>query len=100
MTPIIEILIKHIINDKNYTRTLKIEVITVINRIINFETDVKHLYKSMNFCLLYNKLNEEIIYLTNKQKYFDINLDKNINIYLQQYINEQINLYNKYIIKL
>jgi hypothetical protein len=54
----------------------------------------------MNFCLLYNKLNEEIIYLTNKQKYFDINLDKNINIYLQQYINEQINLYNKYIIKL
>jgi hypothetical protein len=100
MEPIIEILSKNILKNKNYNQSLKNEYITTINRIQTFKTNVQQLYRSMDYNLLYNVLHEEITYSLKQQQYFNKHLDKDVASVLSEYFDVRIQMYNHYMNRL
>ena len=100
MEPSIDILSKNIILNKNYDRVIKENYILTINRISNFKTSVQQLYRQNSFHILYNMFHEEILFLHKQKEVFKNKLKGNSQIILDEYINEQIDLYNHYLNKL
>ena len=100
MEPIIEILSKNIMKNKKYNQYLKNEFISTINRINVIKINVRQLYRSSDFNLLYNVLYEEILYLIKQQQFFNANLYDDVGSILSEYFDARIRLYNHYMNRL
>ena len=100
MEPIIEILAKNIITDKQITKDQKQQFILIINRISSFEITAQQLYRQNAFHTLFNAFHEEIRFLTEQKDFFKDKLKGNILVIFNDYLDTQIKLYNHYLSKL
>jgi hypothetical protein len=100
MEPIIEIISKNIVYNSKYDRRIKDEYVSTINRIYTNSITIMQLYRSMDYPLLYNRLNEEIIYLKQQQSYFNKYFDADVKYILNDFFNERIKLYETHMNKL
>jgi hypothetical protein len=98
MDPIIEILAKNIILDKRISKDVKEQFILIMNRISSFKTIAQQLYRQNSFHTLYNLFHEEIQFLIEQKKGFKDKLKGNTLIIFNEYLDLQINLYNKHIL--
>jgi hypothetical protein len=94
MEPVIEIISKNILSNNRYDKKLKNEFISTINRITLVKQKIIHLYRSMDYVILYNTLYEEIQYLDKQKKYFNQYLEPNLIDILDEYFNNRIEIYN------
>lgn len=100
MNPIIEIVSRNIVYNNKYNQKFKDEYVATINRIGSIKTDMLQRYRSADYVILYNRLHEEIIYLTQQKKYFSEVLDNDVNEIIQEYFDSHINLYDDHIRKM
>jgi hypothetical protein len=100
MNPIIEIVSRNIVYNNKYNQKFKDEYVATINRIGSIKTDMLQRYRSADYVILYNRLHEEIIYLTQQKKYFSEVLDNDVNEIIQEYFDSRINLYDDHIRKM
>jgi hypothetical protein len=79
---------------------MKNEVITTMNRIKHMDNIISQYERTMEHILLYNTLNEEIIYIYNRKilfnKYFNVDETRVFDKYFEQIINR----YNEKILKM
>ena len=100
MEPEIELLSKNFINNNIYSDTNKSDFFILMNRIIMNETILLQMKRSMDYNLLFNTLNEEIIYLSKQLDNFNKYIQEDIKKLFNEYINYYINKYNKMILTL
>lgn len=100
MEPEIELLSKNFINNNIYSDTNKSDFFILMNRIIMNETILLQMKRSMDYNLLFNTLNEEIIYLSKQLENFNKYIQEDIKKIFNEYINYYINKYNKMILTL
>lgn len=100
MEPEIELLSKNFINNNIYSDTNKSDFFILMNRIIMNETILLQMKRSMDYNLLFNTLNEEIIYLSKQLENFNKYIQEDIKKLFNEYINYYINKYNKMILTL
>ena len=98
MEPIIEILAKNIILDKRISKDVKEQFILIMNRISSLKTIAQQLYRQNSFHALYNLFHEEIQFLIEQKKFFKDKLKGNTLIIFNEYLDLQINLYNKHLL--
>jgi hypothetical protein len=79
---------------------MKNEVITTMNRIKHMDNIISQYERTMEHILLYNTLNEEIIYIYNRKilfnKYFNVDETRVFDKYFEQIINK----YNEKLLKM
>jgi hypothetical protein len=79
---------------------MKNEVITTMNRIKHMDNIIAQYERTMEHILLYNTLNEEIIYIYNRKilfnKYFNVDETRVFDKYFEQIINK----YNEKLLKM
>jgi hypothetical protein len=100
MDPIIEILSKNVITNKNYDRYSKENYILIINRISSFKLLAQQLYRQNAYHTLYNAFHEEIFFLTEKKNILKKKLTGNTLLIFNDFIDNQIQIYNHYMHKL
>ncbi len=100
MDPIIEILTKNIMADKNISGNQKQQFILTINRISSFETTVDQLLRQNSYHLLFNVYHEEIKFLENQKHFFAKILKNNVLLVFNDLIDMQIQIYNRKLYKL
>jgi hypothetical protein len=97
MEPEIEFLSRNFISNNIYSDTVKSDYFILMNRIIMNDTVLKQMRRSMDYNLLFNTLNEEIIYLSKRLEYFNKYIQNDIKELFNEYINYYIQEYNKMI---
>ena len=97
MEPEIEFLSRDFISNNIYSDTVKSDYFILMNRIIMNDTVLKQMRRSMDYNLLFNTLNEEIIYLSKRLEYFNKYIQNDIKELFNEYINYYIQEYNKMI---
>ncbi len=97
MEPIIEIIGKNIMHNNMYDQKVKNEFINIINRITYIDRSIEQYRRSMDYILLYNTLNEELIYTIDRKKYLVKYLQKDIKYIIKDFMNNRINLLKKQI---
>jgi len=100
MESILEIVSQNIMYNNQYDRIVKDEFISTINRITFSDKLIEQLTRSMDYVLLYNKLNEELKFVINKRKYFKKKLHGNVRKVLNDYMKNRINELNNLIINM
>ena len=100
MDPLIEILAKNIILDKTIRSTQKKNFILMINRISSFKTIAEQLHRQNAWHLLFNAFHEEIKFLNEQKNYFKDKLKGNTLLIFNDLVDDQIDLYNYYLVKL
>lgn len=88
---------RDIMTDNKYSRDIKCEYLTMMNRMDFIKKEIIQNYRSGNHIILFNRLNEEIIYLEGRKKYFNKILEGNMNIIIQSYLDDRIDIYIKLI---
>jgi hypothetical protein len=97
MDPIIEISLKNILSNKKLSRNEKKQFILIINRISTFEITKNQLQRQNAYHLLFNTLNEEILFLEEQKKFSNNKLSGNIQMFFNDFLLYQINIYKKYL---
>jgi hypothetical protein len=97
MDPIIEISLKNILLNKKINRDEKKQFILIINRLSSFETIRKQLHRQNAYHILFNALNEEILFLEEQKKFLDSKLNGNIQIFFNDFLSHQIEIYKNHI---
>lgn len=100
MELIIEITTKNILNNNEYNQMTKKEFISMINRISFVENQIQQLKRTLDNVILYNVIYDEINYMLLIKKFFKKNLNHNVKIIINNFINSKINYYNQIIINL
>lgn len=95
MDPIVEISLKNILLNKKITRDEKKQFIFIINRISSFDTIKKQLQRQNAYHILFNALNEEILFLEEQILFSNKKLNGNIQIFFNDFLSYQIKLYKE-----
>ena len=95
-----DLTIHNLLSNNSYSTLMKNEVITTMNRIKHMDNIISQYERTMEHILLYNTLNEEIIYIYNRKilfnKYFNVDETRVFDKYFEQIINR----YNEKILKM
>ena len=95
-----DLTIRNLLSNNSYSTLMKNEVITTMNRIKHMDNIIAQYERTMEHILLYNTLNEEIIYIYNRKilfnKYFNVDETKVFDKYFEQIINK----YNEKLLKM
>ena len=97
MDPIIEISLKNILSNKKLTGNEKKQFILIINRISTFEITKNQLQRQNAYHILFNILNEEILFLEEQKKFSNNKLSGNIQTFFNDFLLYQIDIYKKYL---
>lgn len=95
-----DLTIRNLLSNNSYSTLMKNEVITTMNRIKHMDNIIAQYERTMEHILLYNTLNEEIIYIYNRKilfnKYFNVDETRVFDKYFEQIINK----YNEKLLKM
>jgi hypothetical protein len=95
-----DLTIRNLLSNNSYSTLMKNEVITTMNRIKHMDNIIAQYERTMEHILLYNTLNEEIIYIYNRKilfnKYFNVDETRIFDKYFEQIINK----YNEKLLKM
>ena len=95
-----DLTIHNLLSNNSYSILMKNEVITTMNRIKHMDNIISQYERTMEHILLYNTLNEEIIYIYNRKilfnKYFNVDETRVFDKYFEQIINK----YNEKLLKM
>jgi hypothetical protein len=95
-----DLTIHNLLSNNSYSTLMKNEVITTMNRIKHMDNIISQYERTMEHILLYNTLNEEIIYIYNRKilfnKYFNVDETRVFDKYFEQIINK----YNEKLLKM
>ncbi len=97
MDPIVEISLKNILSNKKITRDDKKQFILIINRISTFEMTRKQLHGQNAYHILFNTLNEEILFLEEQKIFANSKLSGNVQIFFNDFLSCQIETYKNYL---
>jgi hypothetical protein len=97
MDPIIEISFKNILFDKKINSDDKSQFMLIINRISTFEITKEQLHRQNAYHILFNALNEEILFLEEQKKFSNNKLSGNIKIFFNDFLSYQIDKHKKYL---
>ena len=92
--------IHNLLSNNSYNSLMKNEVITTMNRINHMDNIITQYERTMEHILLYNTLNEEIIYIYNQKNIFNQYFDDDITRVFDKYFENIINRYNEKLLKM
>ena len=92
--------IHNLLSNNSYNSLMKNEVITTMNRINHMDNIITQYERTMEHILLYNTLNEEIIYIYNQKNIFNQYFDDDIIRVFDKYFENIINRYNEKLLKM
>lgn len=95
-------ILHNLLSNNSYSALIKNELITTMNRIIHMDNIITQYERTMEHILLYNILNEEIIYIYNRKLLFNkyFNADVNVTRVFDKYFEKIINRHNKKLLKM
>ena len=94
------LLTRNILENTRVGKKLKDDYISMINRLEHNKTNMRQLYRSMNYELLYNLLYENILYLLKQKQYFGRILRDELLNEMNILIDNHIKSYSYYMTKL
>ena len=95
MDPIVEISLKNILSNKKINSDDKSQFILIINRISMFETTKNQLQRQNAYHILFNALNEEILFLEEQISFSNKKLNGNTQIFFNDFLSYQIKIYKE-----